>query len=98
LGYIANEDYFFSAAERDENGANMKNECFHTQLQAILKSFKQAQVPGALHNIKLQLGSCSKTVNLYMPLQFIIGDVEGEDQLCSRFSYRLASCERLCRT
>ena len=33
-----------------------------------------------------------------MPLQFIIGDVEGGDQLSSRFSYRGKSCQRLCRT
>ena len=37
-------------------------------------------------------------VNLYVPLQFIIGDVEGGDQLCSRWSYRGAACKRLCRT
>ena len=98
LGYIANEDYFFSAAERDVNDANTKNERFHTQLHEILRSFKQAQVPGALHGVSLQLGTATKIVNLYVPLHFIIGDVEGGDQLCSRWTYRGLQCLRLCRT
>jgi hypothetical protein len=98
LGYIANEDYFFSAAERNADNADVKNERLHVQLHTILKSFKKAQKPNELLNMKLQLGSASKEVNLYVPLQFIIGDVEGGDQLCSRFSYRGMACNRLCRT
>ena len=98
LGYIANEEYYFSAAERDVNDANTKNERFHTQLHEILRSFKDAQEPGALHGIPIQLGTSSKLVNLYVPLQFIIGDVEGGDQLCSRWTYRGTQCRRLCRT
>ena len=88
LGYIANEDYFFSAAERDKNKPNVKNARFHTQLNEILKSYRRAQEPNALHNIPIQLGTACKRVNLYVPLQFIIGDVEGGDQLCSRYTYR----------
>ena len=57
-----------------------------------------AQQPNALPTTKLQLGSFSKEVNLYVPLQFIIGDVEGGDQLCSRWYSRLGNCSRLCRT
>jgi Plavaka transposase len=98
LGFIANEDYYFSAAERDKNIPNVKNERFHTQLAVILHSYRRAQEPNALHNIPLQLGSACKRVNLYVPLQFIIGDVEGGDQLCSRYNYRGAACKRLCRT
>jgi hypothetical protein len=98
LGFIANEEYYFSAAERNENKPNVKNERFHTQLNEILKSYRRAQEPNALHNIPLQLGSACKRVNLYVPLQFIIGDVEGGDQLCSRCSYRGKACKRLCRT
>ena len=98
LGYIANEDYFFSAAERNQNSPDVKNERFHVQLDTILASFKAAQRPRAMHGVKLQLGHASKEVNLYVPLQFIIGDVEGGDQLCSRFSYRGLACKRLCRT
>ena len=99
LGYsIANEDFFFSQAEPNENSADEKNARFHVQLDLILSSFKKAQQPDQLRQIKLQLGNASKTVDLYVPLQFIIGDVEGGDQLSSRFSYRGKSCQRLCRT
>jgi hypothetical protein len=54
LGYIANEDYFFSAAERHANNPDVKNWRFHVQLEEILRTFKQAQQPQALHNTKLQ--------------------------------------------
>jgi hypothetical protein len=55
-------------------------------------------VPGVLANSGIRLGKVKKVVNLYVPLQFIIGDVEGGDQLCSRQSYRGMACNRLCRT
>ena len=98
LGYIANEDYYFSSAERDVNKPDVKNERFHAQLHEILRSYRKAQEPNALADIPIQLGTHSKRVNLYVPLQFIIGDVEGGDQLCSRQSYRGNACKRLCRT
>ena len=96
LGYIANEDYYFSTAERNINDPDIRNLCFHTQLQTILHSFKQAQQPHQLDGINIQLGTFSKLVNLYVPLQFIIGDVEGGDQLSSQFTYCSKSCHRLC--
>ena len=98
LGYIANESVNFSKDQLAENDADTKNERFHTILECVLKSFKEAQLPGALHNINLQLGNSVTRCNLYMPLQFIIGDVEGGDMLCSRYTYRQLDCKRLCRT
>jgi hypothetical protein len=98
LGYIANEDIYYSGAERNDNTADVKNERLHRILDAILKSFKEAQQPNALQGVPVQLGQYSKKVNLYVPLQFIIGDVEGGDVLCSRYMYRRAGCQRLCRT
>jgi hypothetical protein len=44
------------------------------------------------------LGHAGKWVNLYVPLQFIIGDVEGGDQLASRQTFKGEICRRLCRT
>jgi hypothetical protein len=67
-------------------------------LECILELFRAAQRPGALSCTKIRLGRQEKIVNLYVPLQFIIGDVEGGDQLCSRWSYRLKTCKRMCRT
>lgn len=63
-----------------------------------MQSYKAAQIPGALSNSKIRLGRIEKVVDLYVPLQFIIGDVEGGDQLCSRQSYRGELCPRICRT
>lgn len=98
LGFISNESVFFSNSERNELGANLKNHRFHLILDKILESFKDAQRPGALRNISITLGKVTRVVDLYVPLQFIIGDVEGGDQLCSRYHYRLQACPRICRT
>jgi len=98
LGYIANENIFFSGAERNENSPDIKNERFHVILDSILRSYKYAQGPGVLDGITLKLGKLRKVVNLYVPLQFIIGDVEGGDQLCGRYMYRRKDCNHLCHT
>jgi hypothetical protein len=99
LGFIANEEYFFSAAECGQNNADVKCIRFHRQLEVILKSFNAAQELGALHNVPVQLGNIVQRVNLYVPLQFIIGgDVEGGNQLCSRQTYWQEICLRMCRT
>jgi hypothetical protein len=98
LGYIANEDFYYSSAEIKANNADTKNERFHRQLEVILKSFYNAQEPNALFDIPIKLGNIGKRVNLYVPLQFIIGDADGGDGLCSRWTYRGKACLRLCRT
>jgi hypothetical protein len=95
---VANENVYYSGSERNENSADGKSLRFHKILGCILESFKAAQMPGAMANSSVQLGTVKKVVNLYVPLQFIIGDVEGGDQLCSRWTYRGIECNRLCRT
>jgi hypothetical protein len=90
--------FFFSNAELQANTPDTKNERLHRQLEEILKSFYQAQEPNALFDIPICLGNVSKRANLYVPLQFIIGDVEGGDHLCSRQTYRGKMCLHLCRT
>lgn len=98
MGYVVNEDVFFSGPERTQHTATGKSLRLHLILDCILESFKAAQQPGALSNTKIRLGRVEKVVNLYVPLQFIIGDVEGGDQLTSRYHYRLKNCNRMCRT
>ena len=95
---MANESVLFSGAELNENTPDGKSLRLHKILDAILESFKAAQRPRALSNSTIRLGRIQKVVDLYVPLQFIIGDVEGGDQLCSRFSYRGPKCKRICRT
>jgi hypothetical protein len=89
---------FFPNAKLQANTPDTKNEHLHRQLEEILKSFYQAQESNALFDIPICLGNVSKRVNLYVPLQFIIGDVEGGDHLCSRQTYCGKTCLRLCRT
>jgi hypothetical protein len=98
LGYIANETVYFSGSEHKQHSANGKSQRLHQMLDCILQSFKAAQLPGALLNTKIRLGREEKVVNWYVPLQFIIGVVEGGDQLCSRWSYGLKTCWRMCCT
>jgi hypothetical protein len=92
---VAKEEFFFSNAKIQANTPNTKNQPLHWQLEEIHKSFYQAQEPNALFDIPFCLGNVSKQVNLYVPLQFIIGDVEGGDHLCSRQTYRGKACLRL---
>jgi hypothetical protein len=98
MGYIANEGFFFSASEIEANKPDVKNAPFHCQFCITLESYYQAQEPNALFDIPLCLGNKSKRVNLYVPLQFIIGDVEGGDTLCSRFNFYGQGCMQLCWT
>ena len=76
----------------------MKSHRFHLILDCILETYKKAQKPGALRHSAITLGKYRRVVNLYVPLQFIIGDVEGGDQLCGRKGGRGMTCLRLCRT
>jgi hypothetical protein len=77
LGYIATETVYFSGSKRKQHSASGKSQSLHRMLDCILESFKAAQLPGALSNTKIQLGRKEKVVNLYVPSQFIIADVEG---------------------
>lgn len=59
----------------------------------VLQSFCAAQCTGALDNIPLTLGYKTKTVNLKVPLAFIIGDIQGGDGICGRSPYyQLDAC------
>jgi hypothetical protein len=53
------------------------------QLEEILKSFCHEQEPNAQCDTSIQLGKASKWVDLYLSLQFIIGDADGEEITCA---------------
>jgi hypothetical protein len=55
----------------------------YCQLEAKLRSFKNAQQPFAFHNVKLPFEQFLKKVTLYVTLELMMGDVEGGDPLCS---------------
>ena len=56
-----------------------------------------AQKEGELENVTLRLGNKQKTVNLKVPLAFIIGDIQGGDGICGRSAYYGAKAKRICR-
>ena len=98
LGYLPIEDVYLSSAEKKKISANLRNQRLHLVLDHILQSFREAQHMDELNEISLQLCGVSKTVSLYLPLAYVIGDVEGGDQLCGHESGYNAQSTRLCRT
>ena len=51
-----------------------------------------------LNNKMLQLGNATAMRSLYVPLAYIIGDVEGGNQLTGYAGFSRMNCKRLCRT
>jgi hypothetical protein len=98
IGYVPSDDVFMGAAEKSVLGADKKNERFHKILGGILKSYIQAQHPSQLNNITMQLGPYTKMVNLYLPLAYIIGDIEGGNQLCGYKGFTRMECNRVSMT
>jgi hypothetical protein len=98
LGYISNEDVFFSVSERKELSADLKNKRFHTILRAIFSTYIEAQQDDALNEKTIQLGPHLGSVNLYLPLAYIIGDVEGGNALTGFRGSTKKDCPRVGRT
>ena len=49
----------------------------------LLETLLDAQLPNALDGIELTLGSVTKTVNIHVPVNFIIGNMQGGDKICA---------------
>ena len=60
----------------------MKTKHLQQLYEAALFDLKQTQSNGSLDNIELQLGGKVKTVNLKIPVMYIIGDNQGGDSIC----------------
>lgn len=76
----------------------MKSLRLHQVFKAVLESFRQAQEGSLLANISLMLGeNNSKTVNLKVPLFFIIGDMQGGDKICCTTTSYGHTLNRPCR-
>ena len=45
----------------------------------------------------LNLGNQTKLVNLKVPLAFIIGDIQGGDNICGRSAYYNSNARQICR-
>ena len=97
LGYIPIEKNFHSSAQWKKMDCNLKSKCENLFYETVLQSFIEAQKDGALDGVPLTLGNKTKTVNLKVPLAFIIGDIQGGDGICGRSAYYGKNARRICR-
>jgi hypothetical protein len=67
---------------------------YHHMMEVILEEFKQCQSEGM--NWQLKLSNETFDVNFKIPVLFIIGDTEGQDKICGRFTSR-SNVSHLCR-
>ena len=70
----------------------------HQLYQAALSNLIDAQKPGALKDVRLQLGNQEKIVNLKIPIMYIIGDIHGGDGICGQKMNYQKSTLRISRT
>ena len=78
-------------------GWDLKNMRENMLYDAVLHTFKEAQKDNALKDFKLTLGNKTKLVNLKVPLAFIIGDIQGGDNICGRSAFYQSDASRICR-
>src|SRR5687768_3613859 len=97
LGYIPIEKNFHSSAQWTRMDKKLKSQRENLFFETFLHSFREAQKDGALNGVPLTLGSKTKTVNLKVPLAFIIGDIQGGDGICGKSAFYCADAKRICR-
>ena len=98
LGFIYDLKLLKSNKQQAKMSGDLKAQQLHTVFKTVLQSYRDAQVGLGLNNINLALGKDKKkVVNLKVPLFFIIGDVEGGDQMCSTSISYSTSLTRPCR-
>lgn len=75
---------------------DLRSRCENLFFDTVLHSFKEAQKDGALDGVPLTLGNKTRTVNLKVPLAFIIGDIQGGDGICGRSAYYGMKAKHIC--
>ena len=99
LGYVPILKYYYSATSSKKKMTKaQKSLRRHQMLYTILESFIEAQKPGALDSVRLTLGGKTKTVNLKVPLFYIIGDIKGGDEIAGRNTVYNSDAKRISRT
>ena len=88
LGYVNDLQKRYSGKGKE------KLQDYHLMLKVLLRSFSESQKEPILWEIKPN--GVSKFVRLKIPVMFVIGDTEGHDKLCGRYSCRVNS-PSLCR-
>lgn len=88
LGYVNDLNKRYSGKGRE------KLQDYHLMLKVILKTFVEAQKNPIIW--EMNINGKTKFVRLKIPVMFVIGDTEGHDKLCGRYSCRVNS-QSLCR-
>ncbi len=96
LGYIPIDRNYYSGPQWNAMTSELKSIRLNMLFDTVLQSFRAAQQESAL-KIPLTLGNQTKKVNLKVPLAFIIGDIQGGDNICGRSAYYQSDARRICR-
>lgn len=95
LGYIPEAPE--CSVAKPAQGVKARN--YHTMLEFVLKGLIEIhENPTILDNFPLRIGNIVKTVNLRIPVAFIIADTQGADKLCGRYLVYNESIQRLHRS
>jgi hypothetical protein len=97
LGYIYDLSIDETASIHNAQTSHLKYQRLHAIFKVILETLIDAQAPNALNGIELTLGGVTKTVNLSVPVNFIIGDMQGGDKICACSPCYSNKMQRLCR-
>ena len=96
LEYIPIDRNFYSKQQWKDMGSVLKSIRLNMLFDTVLQSYCAAQSNGALDNSPLTLGNKTKTVNLKVPLAFIIGDIQGGDGICGQSTYYQSGAHCIC--
>ena len=77
--------------------AQLKTYRLQQLYKAALSSLVEAQKPGALNGVRLQLGNKEKKLNLKIPVMYIIGDNQGGDTICGYIVLYKKAARRISR-
>ena len=89
LGYINDQQHRTNSYEKSKD--------YHFMLKTILCSFVEVQNASLSWKIKKSNDSGTYDVVFKPAVLFIIGDTEGHDKLCGKYTNRSANVKRLCR-
>jgi hypothetical protein len=97
LGYIYDLSIDESASIHNAQSSHLRYQRLHNIFKAILETLVDAQAPHALDGIELTLGGVTKTVNIHVPVNFIIGDMQGGDNIFACSHCYCNKMQHLCR-
>lgn len=98
IAYIPREKNYTSQTLISKFPSALKTFRMQQLYKAAISNLVDAQKPGALSRVRLQLGNMEKQVNLKIPIMFIIGDNQGGDTICGQIVHYGKTARRICRT